>query len=147
MGRSAGGLQLSRQIGQAEREPVGALAQFTLFRGQRRPRGHSTPGLGLLVFDRLALPPSCHRWGQCSLPGASAVGHAAGGTLRPLHAALAASPISLTAPHLMTAPVVAFKAVTPNLVVRDIEASVIGMGEFAVQDPGGHVITFAERVG
>ena len=47
----------------------------------------------------------------------------------------------------MTAPVVAFKAVTPTLVVRDIEASVIGMREFAVQDPGGHVITFAERVG
>ena len=37
-----------------------------------------------------------------------------------------------------------FTSVTPNLLVRDV-AQFYGMREFAVTDPDGHIITFAER--
>lgn len=44
-----------------------------------------------------------------------------------------------------------FVSVTPNLVCRDIAARlafyrVYGMREFAVTDPDGHLLTFAQRV-
>ena len=37
--------------------------------------------------------------------------------------------------HLMDSPMTRFQSITPNLLVR-----------FAVTDPDGHIITFAERV-
>lgn len=55
-----------------------------------------------------------------------------------------------------------FASVTPNLLVRDVarslafyrdvlgftikESEFYGMREFAVTDPDGHILTFAERV-
>lgn len=61
VGGAAGRLELCRQVGQAEREALDALAALQGLGREGGARRRPPRGLGLLVLDRLALPPARHR--------------------------------------------------------------------------------------
>lgn len=57
-----GGIQLSQHVFARQREPLSLAITVEFSGGKRRIQmGRGRGGLGLLLFNRLAFPASCHR--------------------------------------------------------------------------------------